>query len=91
MNGVVLAAALLLLWNLLTFLVTAWDKRAAKRGMRRVPEKQFVLFSVLLGGAGVLLAFYLFRHKTRHTGLLAKVWLFTALSYAAAIYIYSRI
>ncbi len=61
--------------NLAGFITAAWDKRAAKRGGRRVPEKRFVLFSVLGGGPGVLLAFYLLRHKTRHRGLLLSVWL----------------
>lgn len=51
--------------NLLGFFLMGWDKRRARTGRRRVPER--VLFAVaLLGGSlGVLAGIHAFRHKTR--------------------------
>ena len=79
-----LLGGILLIWNAVTFAVTAHDKWAAKRDKRRTPEKHFRLFALFCGGAGVLAAFYIFRHKTKHYGLLFQVWALTVLSYAAA-------
>ncbi len=70
-----------LVLSAVSFIVTAVDKALSKTDMRRVPEKRFVLLSLLGGGLGVLSAFYLIRHKTKHGGLLAKVWVSSLLSY----------
>jgi len=75
-------------WNLITFAVTGLDKLAARRRRRRVPEKYFLCASAFLGGAGVLIGFYITRHKTKHYSLLAKTWLITLLSFGAALCIY---
>ena len=37
------------------------------------------------GGAGVLSAFYFFRHKTRKRGLMAGVWTLTLVSYCTFV------
>lgn len=42
------------------------DKRKARRGAWRIPEKVLLLLSFFGGGAGGLLGMLLFRHKTRH-------------------------
>ena len=48
------------------FLLMGWDKRQARRGGRRTPEKWFFLLSLLGGTPGAILGMYAFRHKTRH-------------------------
>ena len=63
------------------FVITAIDKILSKTKVRRVPEKRFVLLGAIGGGLGVLSAFYLIRHKTKHDGLLFAVWASTILSY----------
>lgn len=50
----------------LDLFLMGWDKRQAKRGGPRVPEKQFFLVAALGGTAGAILGMYAFRHKTRH-------------------------
>lgn len=75
----------LLFWNLITFSVTAIDKFRAKHGMWRTRERTLVLFSVFLGGVGTLLAFYLFRHKTKHYRLLFWIWFFTVLELCGTV------
>lgn len=51
--------------NLAAFLLCGWDKRAAKRGARRVPERRLLAFCALGGSPAFLLGMALFHHKTR--------------------------
>ena len=69
--------------SVLAFIVTVTDKILSKTKARRVPEKWFVIFSAFSGGLGVLSAFYLVRHKTKHIGLLCAVWAASIFSYLA--------
>ena len=63
---------LLLVWavwlviNLITFILYGVDKRRAKRGQWRIPEKTLLTGTWLLGGVGAWLAMRTFRHKTQH-------------------------
>ena len=82
------AAAALFLLNLAGFAVSGYDKRAAKRRARRIPENRFLILAFLGGGPGVLLSFYTIRHKTRHYGLLLGVWLGTGISIGLFLWLY---
>ena len=60
-----------LLWylaavNVVTFTVYGIDKRKARRGTWRVPEKTLFLLPLLGGSVGALLGMKVFRHKTKH-------------------------
>ena len=52
--------------NLVTFAVYGADKRRARRGAWRVPEKTLFLLPLLGGNVGALLGMRVFRHKTKH-------------------------
>lgn len=52
--------------NLVTFAVYGIDKRRARRGAWRVPEKTLFLLPLLGGSIGALLGMRVFRHKTKH-------------------------
>ncbi len=56
----------LLIINAVTFLVYAADKRKAKKGKRRVPEKTLFLLAGVGGSIGALLGMQVLRHKTKH-------------------------
>ena len=75
MNGGAAASAsggwtVLLIWlaviNLLTFIVYGADKRRARKGKWRVPEKTLFLLPLLGGSIGALLGMRVFHHKTKH-------------------------
>ena len=75
MNGGAAATAsggwtVLLVWlaviNLLTFIVYGADKRRARKGKWRVPEKTLFLLPLLGGSIGALLGMRVFHHKTKH-------------------------
>ncbi len=50
--------------NLATFLAFVWDKRCARQGRRRVPEKKLLAMAVAGGAAGAVAAQRAVRHKT---------------------------
>lgn len=52
--------------NLVTFAVYGADKRRARRGAWRVPEKTLFLLPLLGGSVGALAGMRVFRHKTKH-------------------------
>lgn len=62
--------AALLIWlavlSLADLALCGWDKRCARRGRRRVPERRLLGLAALGGAAGLWAGMYLFRHKTRH-------------------------
>ena len=59
-------AVWLIVINLVTFAVYGIDKRRARRGAWRVPEKTLFLLPLLGGSIGALLGMRVFRHKTKH-------------------------
>ena len=52
--------------NLVSFCMMAWDKRCARRGKWRVPEKKLFIAAACFGGLGGVLGMQLLRHKTKH-------------------------
>ena len=71
-------AALYLAVNLLVFCIYAFDKLAAIRNWRRVPEKSLLLWA-LAGAPLALLAIIVCRHKINKPGIYAPVTLFVFL------------
>ena len=52
--------------NLFSFSLMAFDKRCAKAGKWRVPEKTLFLAAACFGALGGVLGMQLCRHKTKH-------------------------
>ena len=61
----VIIAALVVL-NGISFWLMYHDKRCAKNGSWRVPEKTLFLAAGLFGALGGTAGMFLFRHKTKH-------------------------
>ena len=56
----------LVLVNAAALLLMLTDKKKARRGSRRIPERTLIGVAVIGGSIGAILGMYLFRHKTRH-------------------------
>ena len=56
----------LLIVNVAAFAVYGADKRRARQGRWRVPEKTLFLLAIVGGSVGALLGMWCFHHKTRH-------------------------
>lgn len=74
----------LILLNLLGLLLMAWDKAAARRQKRRIPERTLLGLAALGGSAGVWAGIWLFRHKTLHPSFTWGVPVLLALQLAVA-------
>ncbi|MBE7004221.1 MAG: DUF1294 domain-containing protein [Ruminococcaceae bacterium] len=59
-------AAYLIGINLAAFLAFGADKRRARRGDWRVPERTLFLLALLGGSLGALGGMFAFHHKTKH-------------------------
>ena len=68
MKNVLLIIAVIVIaaMNLAAFLLMGEDKRRAKKGAWRIPEKTLFLVTGLFGGLGGTLGMFLLHHKTRH-------------------------
>lgn len=61
-----IAAATLLLTNLVAFTAQWWDKRLARNAAKsRTPEQTLLLLGLPLAAPGMLLGMRTFRHKTK--------------------------
>lgn len=70
--------------NLLAFLAFGWDKRAARRGARRVSEARLLWLAALLGAPGAWTGVSVFRHKTVKTSFRIRLVLATLVNVAVA-------
>ena len=66
MNIIVIVVIILAILNLISFCLMAYDKRCAKTGKWRVPEKVLFLATACFGGLGGVLGMQLCHHKTKH-------------------------
>lgn len=99
MNGGAAASAsggwtVLLVWlaviNLLTFIVYGADKRRARKGKWRVPEKTLFLLPLLGGSIGALLGMRVFHHKTKHWCFVWGIPAILLAQIALAVWIYTK-
>ena len=60
------AAAVIVIWNIVTFSMYAIDKKRAASGAWRIKEATLIGSAFLMGGLGALLGMNILRHKTQH-------------------------
>lgn len=61
--------------SLLTFMVYAYDKLAARAGRRRIPERDLLLLGFCFGWPGAWLGQQLLRHKSSKGSFLWRYWI----------------
>lgn len=83
MSGTQAVWAAAALVNAAAFLLYGWDKLAARRGWRRVPERRLLGVAALGGPVGAWAGVLVFRHKTRKAAFLLPLLLISA-GWAAA-------
>ena len=72
---VIVFASIYAIMSVAAYAMYAWDKRAAIRGRRRIPEMRLHLFELLGGWPGALLAQFTLRHKHRKVKFMLIFWL----------------
>ncbi len=81
-RNLTLVVLVYLVASLITFIVYALDKSAAKRGARRTPEVTLHFLSLVSGWPGALLAQRIFRHKTLKRYFRLIFWISVAVNLA---------
>ncbi len=79
--------AIYLLASLITFVVYAWDKSAARRSRWRTSESTLHILALIGGWPGGLAAQKLLRHKSSKQAFLTVFWVTVMLNIAAIGYL----
>ncbi len=74
----------------LAVILTLHDKRAARRGARRVPERTLLLVCALGGSAAMLAAMRVIRHKTKHAKYMIGIPVMIAAQVAVSLVVWWR-
>ncbi len=77
--GAAIVPGIYAVMSLIAFIAYAADKKKAKQGAWRIPEKVLLLLGFLGGSIGALLAMKNLRHKTKH-------WYFWAVNWAGLVW-----
>ena len=77
--------------NLWAFILCWWDKRKAKQGAWRVPEKTLMTLALLGGEFGLWFGMQRFRHKTKHKKFTIGVLACFVLHVAIVIFIVVKV
>ncbi|MFB9758972.1 DUF1294 domain-containing protein [Ectobacillus funiculus] len=59
--------------NILAFSFMGIDKRRARAGLRRIPERSLFMTAIAGGVFGIWIGMYTFRHKTRKRAFVVGV------------------
>jgi uncharacterized membrane protein YsdA (DUF1294 family) len=78
----------LVIINLVGLLVIRIDKKKARKGSWRIPEKQIWLTALLGGSLGVFLGMEIYRHKTKHKSFIYGVPIIIILQISVAFFLY---
>ncbi|MCM3086422.1 DUF1294 domain-containing protein [Bhargavaea ginsengi] len=70
-----------------SFFMMGYDKRQAKNGGWRVPERTLWIIAILGGGVGAYAGMQTFRHKTKHTSFRVGFLMLAILDLAAVLYL----
>ena len=72
--------------NIIGFFIMWLDKRKAKKGAWRIPEKTLFIITCLGWGIGTIAGMYTFRHKTQKLGFVIGFPFITILEIITILY-----
>lgn len=78
----------LLVMNLFGFFIMWLDKKKAKNGSWRIPEKTLFIVTALGGGIGTIAGMYTFRHKTQKLNFVVGFPFITILEIIGIVYFF---
>ena len=76
--------------NVLAFALMGFDKRRARKGLWRIPERTLFLAALLGGSVGAIAGMWTFHHKTRHWYFVYGMPLILLAQLAAAYFLMFR-
>ena len=76
--------------NLFAIFLMKYDKVKAINNQYRVSEKTLFLIALILGGIGIYIGMYLFRHKTKHVKFTVGIPLIIILNILTIYYLISH-
>jgi len=74
--------------SLLAAIMTAADKRAARRGLRRRRERTLLFVAVIGGSVAMWMTMRLIRHKTQHAAFMVGIPVMVILQIAAVLFVW---
>lgn len=77
--------------NLFAIFIMKYDKVKAINNQYRVNEKTLFLIALILGGIGIYIGMYLFRHKTKHVKFTVGIPLIIILNILTIYYLISHV
>lgn len=77
--------------NLFAIFLMKYDKVKAINNQYRVSEKTLFLIALILGGIGIYIGMYLFRHKTKHVKFTVGIPLIIILNILTIYYLFSHV
>lgn len=80
-----------LIINLFAIFLMKYDKVKAINNQYRISEKTLFLIALILGGAGIYIGMYLFRHKTKHVKFTVGIPLIIILNILTIYYLISHV
>lgn len=89
-DPIVLLGSWLFLISIVAVWLTVKDKRAARRGKRRVAERTLLLVALLGGSAAMFVTMQLIRHKTQKPQFTLGVPFVLIIQIAAVLFWYCR-
>lgn len=92
MNMYVLGLVIyILIINLFAIFLMKYDKVKAINNQYRINEKTLFLIALILGGVGIYIGMYLFRHKTKHVKFTVGIPLIIILNILTIYYLISHV
>jgi len=83
-------ATYLILIGIISVALTIYDKLAARKGRRRIPEKTLLILAALGGSLAMLVVMRIIRHKTLHKKFMIGIPVIIILQLAIIAFLLSR-
>lgn len=89
MNYIYILIGYIIIINIISFFIMLYDKKQAIYHNFRISEKTIFIISLLLGGIGIYVGMYVFRHKTKHLKFTIGIPIVIILNIISVFYIFN--